>query len=314
MERLNSINLYSSYTKRFEHYIYNLCHKSTIKAASEIEDLPYDATEGIYFRETKRLVESRNSKNTFTEVLGIDEISRKKGHKDFVIVLSDIKRGIVIDVLEDRKKKTLEKYFDSKSEEFKAHIKTVSMDMWGPYRSVVEEKLSHADVVADRFHVMKNLNECLNTCRKAVQNELDKDTRKLLKDSKWVLLKNKSDLDEDSLNKLESFYQISEKLKEAHILKEYVRDIFESSENKDVAEVTFNIFELLVMRSSVKKYFDTFIVTLSNWREQILNYFDDKVTNGFVEGMNNKIKVLKRKAYGILNFEHFRIRILDECG
>jgi transposase len=160
MERLVSIREHSSYTTRFESYIHKICGESSVEFASRFEELGYDATEGIYLREVQRQLQKNENENNYVEVLGIDEISKKKGHKDFILILSDIKNGRVIEVLEDRKKETLENYFDKMSEELKSHIKTVSIDMWNPYRSVVKEKLPHAQIVADRFHVMKNLNDC----------------------------------------------------------------------------------------------------------------------------------------------------------
>jgi len=89
------------------------------------------------------------------EILGIDEISKKKGHKDFVLVLSDIGKKRLIDVLEDRKKETLDKYFDEMPQERKKKIQKVSIDMWSPYYDSVRENLPDAEIVIDRFHVMK---------------------------------------------------------------------------------------------------------------------------------------------------------------
>ena len=112
---------------------------------SQFECLGYDATEGIYYRQVnKKLVTQKD-----IEILGIDEISMKKGHKDFVLVISDIGNKRVIEVLENRLKESLDKYFDDMPQEVKSKIKQVSMDMWSPYRDSVVEKLPHAEIVID---------------------------------------------------------------------------------------------------------------------------------------------------------------------
>ena len=164
MERLSFLEPNSIYTNRYEQYVYHLCRENTVAFVSEYECLVYDATEGIYYRQV--------SKKVFTdkdiEILGIDEISTKKVHKDFVLVISDIVSKRVIEVLFNRHKESLDKYLDEAPQEMRCKIKQVSMDMWSPYHESVVEKQPHAEIVVDRFYVMKNLNDCITKTRREI--------------------------------------------------------------------------------------------------------------------------------------------------
>jgi len=270
--------------------------------------LGYDATEGIYYRQV-----NKNNTQKDIEILGIDEISMKKGHKDFVLVISDIGNKRVIEVLENRLKESLDKYFDDMPQDVKSKIKQVSMDMWSPYYDSVAEKLPHAEIVIDRFHVMKNLNDCLTNTRREICRESNKEDKAKLKGCRWILVKNMDDLTLAEQEKLNMVYETSPELKQAHILKEDFRRIFEEEDNKENASKALEYWVNRVVESGLKGL-EKFLTTLSNWKDSILNYFNGRVTNGFVEGMNNKIKLIKRKGFGFTNHNHFRYRVLDVCG
>jgi transposase len=113
--------------------------------------------------------------------------------------------------------------------------------------------------------------------------------------------------------KLNMVYETSPELKQAHILKEDFRRIFEEEDNKENASKALEYWVNRVVESGLKGL-EKFLTTLSNWKDSILNYFNGRVTNGFVEGMNNKIKLIKRKGFGFTNHNHFRYRVLDVCG
>ncbi len=129
MEKLSFLEPNSIYTNRYEQYVYHLCRENTVSFVSQFELLGYDATEGIYYRQVRKKVFPYKD----IEILGIDEISTKKGHKNFVLVISDIGNKQVIEVLENRLKESLDKYFDDMPHDMKCSIKQVSMDMWSPY-------------------------------------------------------------------------------------------------------------------------------------------------------------------------------------
>jgi len=231
--------------------------------------------------------------------------------------VSDIGNKRVVEVLENRLKESLDKYFDDMPQEMRFKIKQVSIDMWSPYYDSVMENLPRAEIVIDRFHVMKNLNDCLTTTCREIRREASKEDKAKLKGCRWILVKNHEDLTEDltqvEQEKLNVVYEISPELKQSHLLKEDFRRIFEEEDDKVKASKALEDWMSRVKESGLKGL-EKFLITLSNWKSSIVNYFNGKVTNGFVEGMNNKIKLIKRKGFGFTNHKHFRYRILDVGG
>lgn len=246
-------------------------------------------------------------------VLNIDEIALEKGHGNFVLVLSAPEEGYVLEVLPDRERKTLENWLDGLAPEVKKAIRVVNLDMWEPYTLAVKAKLRHARIVVDRFHVMKNLNHCLTVARREIQRNASDEVKEQLKGSRWVLVKNQKDLNEKQRAKLERLYQASPELKICHQLKEQFRTIFETVTDREQARVALRRWMKQVEKQSVTAL-QSFLVTLKNWFDLILNYFLERWTNAFAEGVNNKIQLIKRRAFGFTNFDHFRLRILVECA
>jgi transposase len=242
----------------------------------------------------------------------LDEIALKKGHDDFVLVIGAPEDSYVIDLLPDRKKETLEAWLDQLPPNVRAAIQVVCIDMWDAYSTAVQTKLPDAEIVVDRFHVMKNLNHALTTARREIQRQAAPEVKEQLKGSRWVLVRNQSDLTPEQREKLDTVYAASPDLKRGHQLKEQFRTIFELTDRDDAAHQLDAWIQQV--ETSGLKAFQSFVTTLRNWRDYILNYFHERWSNGFAEGMNNKIKLLKRRGFGYTNFDHFRLRVLVECG
>lgn len=152
------------YTRRFERQVYEWCKESTVSQTALKFGLCEKTVQDIYTVMAKiRLDELEQLRVTS---IGIDEIAKHKGHQDFILIITDLKNKRVIDVLPDRKKETLEAYFKEWPEEKRNLIETVAIDLWAPYRSAAESLLPKASIVADRFHVMQNLNKALDECRR----------------------------------------------------------------------------------------------------------------------------------------------------
>jgi transposase len=245
-------------------------------------------------------------------VLGIDEIAQHKGHRDFVCVLSDIERGKVIEVLKSRTKAALETYFDGLRPSQRAAIEVVSIDMWEAYADVARTKVPQAAIVVDRFQVMKNLQEKMQDARRAAQRQLPKTTRDELKGLRWLLVRNYAELDAEERQKLQRAFEIWPELATLHGLKEEFR-AFYARKNRRTAIRALETWIAKVQQTGHKALLK-FVETVRRWEQEIRTYFDERITNGFVEGTNNKIKLIKRRAFGFRNFENFRYRILHECG
>ncbi len=180
--------------------------------------------------------------------------------------------------------------------------------------------MPNVQVVADRFHVMAQINKELDIQRKREKRKVEdlikaantpeekaKQEQVLegLKKSQYVLLKNEKDLSEEQESKLIQVKEVSNNLKRMHELKEEIRNIFEQTNNW-----LTGLFNLGIWLASAKKYFPDSQNTIIRWLDEIIAYFDNRTTSGVVEGINNKLKLIKRSAYGFRNFENYRIRCL----
>lgn len=197
-------------------------------------------------------------------------------------------------------------------EEVLKNIKEVSIDLWRPYQTVVNELMPNAEVVADRFHVMTQVNDELDQERKKQRREVNKitnDTEKEVKlkaitNSKYVLLKNEMDLTPDEQEKLQEVYQNFPLLKQMHSQKENLRKIYETAKNWQKG-----LFKISDWLKRASRIFPESSKTIRNWIGEIISYFDNHTTNGVVEGINNKLKLIKRIGYGFRNFDNFCTRV-----
>lgn len=310
-ESLMSIGPWRRQTRRFERFIYQRCLNSSVQAVAQEQGLDWDSVHEIFQRQAHRVLPSANPGRV--RVLGIDEIALKKRHKQYALVLSDLDRHCVLDVLESREKERLEAWLDDLSEEERRAIKVVSMDMWAPYRLAVQAKLPHAQIVADRFHVMKQLNERLTQMRRSIQRQADPETRQILKGSRWILVKNRDELTPEEEAHLQQILSACPALRTLYLLKEEFRLIFDKVRDRSQAERFLTAWRCKALQTG-DPFLAKFVTTLLNWWVEILNYFDERITNGFVEGINRAIRTLICCAYGYRNFAHFALHVLARHG
>ena len=241
----------------------------------------------------------------------VDEIAVVKGQRNYYVVLVDLEKRKVIGLVEKRTKIEITEYLEAWGEEVLSKIQEVSIDLWKTYKSIAEELMPQAEIVADRFHVMKQVTDELDSARRKIKRETEKIKSKSkkekilegLKKSKYVLLKNEKDLNEAEEEKLKEVEKVAPILTKMHALKEELRDIFESS--KDWSEGLLEIADWL---KDVSKYFPKSFGTIKRWIGEIIAYFDEGTTQGIVEGINNKLKLIKRRAFGFRNFDNFQLR------
>lgn len=310
-EQLPFVDPHRRQSCAFETHVYQSCLTGTRKSVAIREMLSHSTVKEIFNR-LAALKKNTNSCNTI-RVLGIDEISLKKRHRQFVLIISDISRKCIIAVLPNREKKTLEDWIESLSPETRKSIRFVSIDMWKPYYQAARSKLSHAKVVVDRFHVMKQLNMRLTKLRTTYQKQCDPETQKLLKGSRWLLVRNRSELSKKQEDQLTQILQACPELRTLYLLKEEFRIIFEKIKSRDKAARFLDAWCRKAKRTG-NKFLAKFVNTFKNWRNQILNYFIERITNGFVEGTNTALRVITRMAYGYRNFDNFKLRVLAGLG
>ncbi len=244
--------------------------------------------------------------------LGIDEISLVKGQGKFIVVLVDLKSHKLIGLVPARKQSEIEKVMLSWGEKVLAQIEEVSMDMTGNYKSLVKKLCPNADVTVDRFHVTKMIHEELNQARisqKQTAQSLNlKEKTKLfdgLKGSKYILLKATDKLSSQQKQKLQQVKEASPLVGIMHSLKEDFHCLFERPQ--DVGSGTLELIDWL---NKAEPYYKKSVATIKRWLGEIVGYFEQRTTNGIVEGINNKLKLLKRCGFGFRNFHNFQIRAL----
>jgi len=310
-EELAAIGWRRRQTKRFEQLVYQQCLHSSKKETAVQFHLSYTSVVGIFKRWAKR--QQAASPRLAVRILGMDEIALKKRHKQYVLVLSDLERRYVLAVLPSREQKTLLAWLQTLTTAEKRRIRVVSMDMWRPYRSFVEQHLPQAAIVADRFHVMKHLNEQLSKARRQLQRQADEETKAALKGCRWLLVRNRDALTAEESQQLQLALSADEQLRQAYLLKEEFRLIFDRIRDRQQAR-RFLMAWVFKVQHTNNRYLLAFVKTLRHWWQQILNYFDERITNGFVEGINRAIRAIIWRAYGFRNFDNFKLQILAELG
>lgn len=249
------------------------------------------------------LVEYRCSK--LPEVLSIDEFKGNAGGEKYQCILTDADQRKVIDILPNRFEEDLIQYFSRFPN--RNDVKFFVTDMNPHFKSVAQICFPNATIIADRYHVIRQVIWAMENVRKAEQKILSKKFRRYFKRSKYLLNKSLTKLTKEDMHHLSLMFEISPRLADAYKLKNYFLSVMNS--NPDDAPQLLADWILLAENYSFKE-FKACITAYHNWSAEILNSLHFPWSNGFTEGCNNKTKVLKRVCFGVRNFERFRNRIL----
>jgi transposase len=311
-QRLDWHEANSPNTFAYEQHILLQLVNATVVDVAVKEKIGYDRVLGIVERNISNQVDW--FQYISLGILGLDEIALRKGHRDFVVIVTARQGGriSILGVLPNREKKTVVEFLRSIPERLKKTITTACTDMYEGYTEAIREELPQVRLVIDRFHVTRAYRDCLDQVRKTelrrLKKELSAKEYALLKGSMWALRKQKQDLSPEENKLLNKLFRLSPDVKTAYDLQNRLTDIFEEQLSVKAAKAKITKWIIAVAKSGLR-YFDNFINTLARWMDQILNYFVARETSGFVEGFNNKIKVLKRRSYGITNVAHLFQRI-----
>ena len=244
------------------------------------------------------------------EVLCIDEFKGHSGGAKYHCILVDPVNRNVLDILKDRKTHVLSAYFRNFKD--RSRVRYFITDMWRPYVDIAKTYFKNATIVIDKYHYTRYNIWAIEGVRKRIQKSLPHKLRKYFKRSKKLILARKDSLDDESKKELEIMLLYSEDLRQAHYIKELFYEFTEAKSSVEARELLIKWIK--IARSSGIKEYVSCANTLSNWINEIANSFDVPYTNGCIEGFNNKIKVIKRNAFGFRNFENFRTRILHCCN
>ena len=299
----------SPHTQAYEQHLLLQLVGSTVEDVSRKEDVGYAAIEGGIERWVQTTVNW--AEFAALPVIGIDEIALTKGRRNLVALITTQQANghvALVAVLSDRKKETVRQFLETIPQRLRRTMETACSDMWAGYVTALQEfAAAHPEVTlevgVDRYHVAQNYRDCVDKVRKPecrrLKKELPASAYAELKGVLWIVRQNHRDLTAGERQQLRRLFVYAPQLKLAYTFREELSAIFELRLTKAQARV-----RLLKWAHKVRRHkltcFDSFLTTLDNWLAEICNYFENRLSSGFVEGLNNKVKTIKRRCYGIL--------------
>src|ERR1700694_2976699 len=254
----------------------------------------------------------RNRARPPVHVIGIDEVSRRKGQV-YLTVVYDLERRVLLWVGEDRTEEAVRKFFTGERGRRRCHtLQVVCMDMWAPYASLVRQHARNAQILFDRFHIVKHLNEAVDEVRRAEMQRLTKKEKVLFKRSRWLLLKNPWNLNGDQKERLSTLVRWNTPIVPAYYLKEAFQ-LFWEYRQPARAKALLQKWMSSAMQSRLEP-FKKFARMLRSHLDGILPWTNLRLSNGAVEGMNNKIKSISHRSFGFRSAKNFIAAIYHCCA
>lgn len=296
-----------SYTRSFARYVVALSGVMTLKDIAVFLGVGWDLVKDIVKSRLARRFSNPPLRNV--RYIAIDEISIRKGHKYITIVL-DLEKGNVLFVGNGKGSEALMPFWQ-RVKQSKCQILAVSTDLGPAYISATLENLPGVPLVFDRFHVVKLMNEALTETRRGLYRELkDVMQKDVLKGSRWILLKNPENLSvkHNEETRLKEALELNAPLATAYYMKEDLRQFWEQPD-RETAEKVITDWVERANKSGIRPLMKMGN-TIATYKFGILNWYEHPVSSGRLEGTNNKIKVLKRMAYGYRDLDFFKLRIM----
>ena len=307
-ERLEFLLENALHTQRFARHIGQRCRSSTIRDVAADEHLDWQTVKRLekeYLREQLKRAGTPGPK-----VIGIDEISIRKGHS-YRIVVSDLERHRPIWFGgDDRSEASMDQFYAFLGKKKAKGIRLAVMDMWKPFRNSTQRQAPQAAVLFDKFHVIRHLGEALDKVRKAEYARLDGRQRRFIKGQKYTLLSHPQNLTGTARKNLKLLLAANKRLNTAYLLKESFGQLWDYNSEAWARKFFENWREQL--RWQRLKPYEDFAAMIDRHWDGIAAYCkpENKVALGFVEGLNNKIRVLQRRAYGLRDEEYLRLKVL----
>jgi transposase len=307
-ERLDFLADNPFYTKRFAHYVGRRCRSATIKDLAAELNLDWDTVKTL----EKQYMRAQLAKagTPGPKAIGIDEISIRKGHTYRIVVSDLIRRRPIWFGGEDRSEASMAQFYDWLGDKKSRHIRLAVMDMWKPFRNTATARAPQAAILFDKFHIMRHLGKALDTVRKAEYARLSGRDRRFIKGQKYTLLSRRENLSLEGRQSLKTLLAANKRLNTAYLLKESFGQLW-SYEREGWARRFFENWCASLKWQRLKPYAPFAEMIDRHW-DGIAAYCkpENKVSLGFVEGLNNKIRVIQRRAYGLRDEEYLRLKIL----
>jgi transposase len=292
-------------TKAYEQWALRMLINATVADAARKLGVSEETIEGLLDRWIERAVDWDAWE--WLGVIGLDEIALKRGHRDFVVLVTVPLEGggvEIVAVRADRKKETVAAFLRTIPEPLRHTIERACTDMYEGFVRALEEEVPWAEIVIDRFHVARVYRDCADTVRKKELKRLKRALPKAeyaeITGAMWPFRKRPEDLEPQERARLERLFTYAPKIEAAYHLREDLTDLFDRDYTKAGAKCAIRAWCTRVRQSGLAE-FESFLGTLDRWMEEITHYFQGRQTSGFVEGFNNRVKVLKRRCYGIFD-------------
>jgi transposase len=296
------------YIKRLEQYVLVLLRKATMKDVAELVGLGWDAVKDIQ----KRYLTRRFRRPRLKDVrrIAIDEISIGKGHR-YVTVVLNLANGMVLYVGDGKGAEALKPFWRRVKRCKACRLRAIAIDMSPAYINAVQSNAPEARIVFDRFHIVKLCNEMLTKLRRALYSKLLEDgSKSVLKGVRWLLLKNPENLDDtkDERRRLNEALELNRPLATAYYMKDELRQLW--NQPGKAAARKFLLDWMKRAEVSGITLLKKFAHTLAAHKTGILAWYNDRISTGPLEGTNNKIKTMKRQAYGFRDTEFLKLKIM----
>jgi len=306
VEELDFVDPGKRVTKRLANYILSLCPYLTIKEIADHLEIDWKTVKAIHKKHLQAKFSQGAEGNP--RLLAVDEIAVKKRHHYLTVILN-WETGCIVWVGAERKYETLKEYFDSLSEEQIHSIEAIAMDTWDPYIKAVNECCPWASIVFDQFHLVKAFGRVIDQVRRQEYQKATREGKEVIKGSKYLLLKNKEHLLPEEEPRLQRLLELNQNLSTVYILKDFLKKLWEDL-NPARVQKTLEEWCAMAYESHLKPVM-AFAKMLKRYAYGILNHCRFPLHTSRLEGINNQIKVIKRKAYGFHDVEYFSLIIQD---
>jgi transposase len=296
------------YTKRFAYFVGRRCRQSSISDVAKELALDWHTVKALEMQYMKAQLSRAGTPGPLA--IGIDEIAIRKGHTYRIVVSDLLRRRPIWFGGEDRSEASMAQFYAWLGQKKNSRIRLAVMDMWKPFRVVTQAHAPKAAILFDKFHIMRHLGEALDAVRKSEYARLAGRDRRYIKGQKYTLLSRRENLSLDGKKALKTLLAANKRLNTAYVLKESFGQLWDY-EREAWARRFFENWRASLKWQRLMPY-EKFAALIERHWDGIAAYCrpDNKVSLGFVEGLNNKIRVIQRRAYGLKNEEYFRLKVL----
>ena len=308
-ERLDFLADNPHFTQRFAFYVGRRCRQASVRDVANELKLGWDAVKSLEMQYMRAQIARAGVPGP--KAIGIDEISIRKGHTYRIVVSDLVRRRPIWFGGDDRSEASMAQFYAWLGPRKSGQIKLAVMDMWKPFRTVAQDKAPQAAILFDKFHIMRHLGEALDTVRKAEYARLRGNDRRFIEGQKYTLLSRHENLTLDGKRSLKLLLAANKRLNTAYLLKEAFGQLWDYS-REGWARRFFDNWRAGLKWQRLKPY-ERFADMIDRHWDGIAAYCkpENKVSLGFVEGLNNKIRVLQRRAYGLRDEEYLRLKVLS---